>query len=230
MEIAILHQDDHIIVVNKPHGLLVHRSKIAADAEEFLVQLLRDQIDQYVYPVHRLDRKTAGAMVFGLTKEAAQSLTLQLTNRTVCKKYRAIVRGYFPAVPISLDYALANDRGNMKEAITDFRLIDQTEIAVPFGKYATSRYSIVEAMPKTGRTHQIRRHLAHLRHPIIADRPHGCNKQNRLFKERWDMTTMMLHARELEIDHPSSGERMIFIAPYSTAFLDTARLLDFTSL
>jgi tRNA pseudouridine65 synthase len=73
---------------------------------------------------------------------------------------------------------------------------------VPFGKHSTSRYSLVEVRPETGRMHQIRKHFAHILHPIIGDRPYGCNKQNRLFKNKWEMDTMLLHAKSLSFIHP----------------------------
>ncbi|MCG8581888.1 MAG: pseudouridine synthase, partial [Bacteroidales bacterium] len=113
---------------------------------------------------------------------------------------------------IELDYALTNDRGKTQDAITQFKTIKRSELPIPFGKFSTSRYSLIEVCPKTGRVHQIRKHLNHLRHPIIGDRPHGCNKQNRLFKERWNMTTMLLHAQQLELLHPVTKEQLVLKA------------------
>lgn len=209
--LEIVYQDQYMVAVNKPHGLLVHRSSIAADAEEFALQLVRDQIGKTVYPVHRLDRKTSGLLVFALKSRIAAKLKTIFEDANTQKTYSAIVRGYFPDA-IEVDYALTNDRGKTQEAITHFKTISRTELPVPFGKFETSRYSLIEASPKTGRMHQIRKHLNHLRHPIIGDRPHGCNKQNRLFKERWNMTTMLLHARQLELVHPVSAIPMVLQA------------------
>ncbi len=201
-----------MVVINKPHGLLVHKSPIAADASEFAVQKLRDQIHKKVFPVHRIDRKTSGILLFGLSSEAAQKIQAQLEDSKTQKIYLAIVRGFFPD-QIDVDYPLTNDRGKVQEAFTSFKTLKKTELNIPFGKFPTSRYSLIEAYPKTGRMHQIRKHLDHLRHPIIGDRPHGCNKQNKLFKERWNMTTMLLHAGELIIKHPYSNETMHLKAP-----------------
>ncbi len=212
--LEIVYHDKYIVAINKPHGLLVHRSPIASDAQEFALQLVRDQIGQTVYPVHRLDRKTSGILVFALNSRVAAKLKTIFEDPATQKTYRAIVRGYF-SENVEVDYPLTNDRGKTQEAITHFKLIKQSELPIPFGKHSTSRYSLIEAYPKTGRMHQIRKHLNHLRHPIIGDRPHGCNKQNKLFKERWNMTTMLLHAAELKFKHPVTGEELILVAkPY----------------
>ncbi|CAA6830133.1 MAG: tRNA pseudouridine synthase C (EC [uncultured Aureispira sp.] len=216
--LEILYQDAHLVVINKPNGLLVHRSSMANDADEFAVQLLRDQIGQFVYPVHRLDRKTSGVLVFALDKETTRLLQEEMQKKQTVKEYHAIVRGYFPE-EIKVDYALTNDRGKVQEAITRFERLKTTEIDLPLGKYSTSRYSLIKAFPETGRMHQIRKHCNHLRHPIIGDRPHGCSKQNRLFKERWNMTTMLLHAKKLVLFHPFSKEKLRIEARFPAEFL-----------
>ncbi len=177
------------------------------------MQKLRDQIHKKVFPVHRLDRKTSGLLLFGLSSESAQKIQRQLEDSATQKSYVAIVRGYFPN-DIIVNYPLTNDRGIVQEAITSFKTLMRTELNIPMGKFSTSRYSLIEAYPKTGRMHQIRKHLNHLRHPIIGDRPHGCNKQNKLFKEKWNMTTMLLHAERLSIKHPYSNETMNLKAPF----------------
>ncbi|MBK3515991.1 pseudouridine synthase [Carboxylicivirga marina] len=209
--LEIIYQDQYMVVINKPHGLLVHRSPIAADAEEFALQMLRDQIKKSVFPLHRLDRKTSGLLVFALSSSVAAKLQTIFEDSKTQKTYTAIVRGHFPDA-IEVDYALTNDRGKTQDAITHFKTIKRSELPIPFGKFETSRYSLIEAYPKTGRMHQIRKHLNHLRHPIIGDRPHGCNKQNRLFKERWYMTNMLLHAQQLDMIHPVTKEELILKA------------------
>lgn len=226
MDLEILYRDDHLVVINKPHGLLVHRSKIAANAEEFALQILRDQIGQHVYTIHRLDRKTSGVLVFALSQKVNSLMQDQFASHQVSKTYHAIVRGYTPENGI-IDYALINDSGKKQDAVTHFKTIRNTEVPVPFGKFETSRYSLIEIQPQTGRFHQIRKHFAHLRHPIIGDRPHGCNKQNRLFKEKWNMMTMMLHAREIAFHHPITNEPMRINADYHPEFQRTLGFLQF---
>ncbi len=214
----IIHQEESFVAINKPHGLLVHRTSIATEDSEFALQILRKQLNQYVYPIHRLDRKTSGVLLFALDKETTAELQLCLQNDDSQKRYIAIVRGYFPD-QVDVDYALTNDSGKTQDAITHFKCIERVELPIPFGKFETSRYSIIEAKPKTGRMHQIRKHLAHLRYPIIGDRPHGCNKQNKLFLEKWNMKTMLLHAISIDIKHPKTEEQLLIEAPFQAEFI-----------
>lgn len=224
--LEIIYQDDYLVAINKPHGLLVHRSWIAAQETVFALQLLRDQIQKKVFPVHRLDRKTSGVLLFALDKETAKMMQEEFSQQRVSKKYIAIVRGFFPE-KIEVDYPLTNDRNKKQDAITFFQKIKTTELELPFGKYPTSRYSLIHAFPKTGRQHQIRKHLNHLRHPIIGDRPHGCNKQNRLFKEKWEMKTMLLHGKELRVKHPYSQKELVLEAAFSKEFERMMEILEF---
>jgi tRNA pseudouridine65 synthase len=199
----ILFRDEHLIAINKPHGLLVHRSPIAADVQEFAVQTLRDQINQWVTPVHRIDRKTGGILLFALDKETEIAMHKQFMEGAVHKKYLAIVRGYTPDSE-AIDYPLRKENGTLQEAHTDYITLQKVELPIPLGNHPTLRYSLIEATPTTGRMHQLRKHLAHVLHPIIGDRPHGCNKQNRLWKERWEMTTMLLHASLAKVCAPGN--------------------------
>ena len=222
----IIYQDEHLVAINKPNGLLVHRTYLASREDTFALQLLRNQLRQHVHLVHRLDRKTSGVLLFALDPNTTKLLQKEFLEQRIQKKYIAIVRGYFPD-EIEVDYPLKNERGKIQEAITRFKTVKRSEIAVPFGKHNTSRYSLIEAYPQTGRQHQIRKHCNHLRHPIIGDRPHGCNKQNRLFKERWNMTTMLLHALELQIKHPFSGEILVLKARLPLEFTRMKAVLNF---
>ena len=223
--LEIIYQDENLIAINKPHGLLVHRTQIAADATDFALQILRDQIGKRVFPIHRIDRKTSGVLLFGLNNEIVSMVQQTFLDFQVEKKYMAIVRGFFPE-KIEVDYPLTNDRNKTQNAITFFQKIKQTELDIPFGKHLTSRYSLVEAIPKTGRQHQIRKHLNHLRHPIIGDRPHGCNKQNKLFKERWNFKTILLHAKELKFIHPVLKKELHLSASLSPEFLQMKKILQ----
>ncbi len=223
-EINIIFQDDYLVAINKPNGLLVHRTSIAAHETIFALQLVRDQTGQKVYPIHRLDRKTSGVLLFAFDAETAKSVQAQFNTPHLSKKYLAITRGFFPD-QIEVDYPLTNDRNKTQEAITLFKTLKKTELNIPFGKHASSRYSLVEVYPKTGRMHQIRKHCNHLRHPIIGDRPHGCNKQNRLFKEKWGLRTMLLHASEMSFIHPKNKEEIIIEAELNEEFLRMRKVL-----
>lgn len=225
MQLEIIYQDDYLVAINKPHGLLVHRTKIATDVSEFALQLLRDQLGQYVYPCHRLDRKTSGVLLFALDEDTNSLMQQKFAESKVQKKYLAIVRGYTNDKGI-IDYPLKKDNKILQEAVTAYKTLDRTELNIPSSGNPTSRYSLVEVEPLTGRMHQIRKHFAHIFHPIIGDRPHGCNKQNKLFKDKWDMTTMMLHANLLKFQHPYISEEVLIPARLSSEFHRLLSILD----
>ena len=185
----------------------MHRTKIALDADEFALQILRDQIGQKVFPTHRLDRKTSGVLLFAKDEETNRLMQTQFMDQKVLKTYKAIVRGWTEDEG-TIDYVLTNDSGKTQDAITHYKTLNKSEIDLPNGKFSTARFSLVELKPETGRMHQLRKHLAHIFHPIIGDRPHGCNKQNKLFKEHFSMMEMLLHAENLEFKHPKSGEEV----------------------
>lgn len=224
--LEIVYQDDYLIAINKPHGLLVHRSKIADDAKEFALQMLRDQVGRHVNPTHRLDRKTGGVLLFAFDKETEIAMQKQFQESLVDKHYLAIVRGYAPS-EMEIDYPLAKENGTLQEAQTSFVTLQQSEIPLEIGKHATSRYSLVKANPKTGRMHQLRKHFAHIFHPIIGDRPHGCNKQNRYFKEHLQMNTMMLHALNLTFEHPVTKQKITINADVQDEFKRMMKLMNF---
>jgi len=227
MMLEILYQDSHLVAINKPHGLLVHRSKYADEAKVFAVQELRNQIGQHVFPVHRLDRKTSGVLLFALSPEINSLMNQQFAENKVSKKYVAVVRGLTQDKGI-INYPLENEVGTLKEAVTNYTTLQRTEIPVPLGKFQSSRYSLVAVTPETGRMHQIRKHFAHIFHPIIGDRPHGCNKQNRMFKERWNMDTMLLHAHEISFIHPITQVQTTIQASLHDEFLRSLELLNMT--
>jgi tRNA pseudouridine65 synthase len=222
--LEIVYQDDYIIAINKPHGLLVHRSSIARDAKEFAIQQLKSQIGKHVSPVHRLDRKTSGVLLFALDKETEIAMHQKFMNGDIGKEYLAIVRGYSPD-DMEIDYPLLKENGVLQEAFTAFKTLKRAELNVPLGKHPTSRYSLIKAKPTTGRMHQLRKHFAHIFHPIIGDRKHGCNKQNRFFKEQWNMTTMLLHASKLQFNHPISKEDVQISAPVQEEFQRMMKLM-----
>ena len=226
MLLEIIYQDEYLAAINKPHGLLVHRTKLANDADEFALQILRDQLEKHVFPVHRLDRKTGGVLLFGLNEDINKAMQRAFADKMVSKKYLAIVRGFTEDYG-TIDYPLKRENGRIQEAITQYNTLDRAELDIPFGKHQTSRYSLLEINPLTGRYHQIRKHLDHIHHPIIGDRPHGCNKQNKLFKEKFQLMTMMLHARELSFRHPVTNEEIRIVAEIQDEFKRMIRLMKF---
>jgi tRNA pseudouridine65 synthase len=226
LPLEILYQDSDLVAINKPHGLLVHRSKIAVDTDIFAVQLLRDQLNAHVYPVHRLDRKTSGVLLFALNENCNRAMQMQFSEGKVNKKYHAIVRG-FTDDEMDIDYPLRREDGVVQSAFTSFKTMKRVEVEMPSGKHATSRYSMLELKPTTGRMHQLRKHLAHVLHPIIGDRPHGCNKQNKIFKEKFEMDTMLLHAVEIQFSHPVTGDAIEIKASYQPEFKRMISVLGF---
>lgn len=219
--IHILYKDDDIIVVHKPSGLLVHRSAIDKYETEFLVEQLREQIGLRVFNVHRIDKPTSGLMVLALNKHSAQKLSLSFQAHKVSKEYLAIVRGYTQDQVI--DYALkekldkmtdnnANQNKAAQAAISELSTLATIELGIPLGRYQSARFSLVKLVPKTGRKHQLRRHMAHIRHPIVGDTTHGDGKQNRFARTHLGLTRLALLASKLSFPHPVSGKILHFTA------------------
>ena len=217
MQLSILFEDDYLIAVDKPSGLLVHPSWITKPDEPTLMGLLKEQFNaEKLHTIHRLDRATSGVMLVGKEIESSKRMQEQFQSREVKKEYECLVRGWlteregridYPLVPKYDKFAdpLASQDKEAKEAVTDFKLIAQTELEIPVGRYSTSRYSRVACYPHTGRKHQIRRHMKHLLHPIIGDTKYGEGRHNRMFREHFDLHRLVLLARTIHFTHPVSG-------------------------
>lgn len=209
--IAIVHEDDSCVVVYKPPGLLVHRTRLDAGENEALVQRLRDQLGYFVYPVHRLDKPTAGLTLLAKSADDAATYSMAFRDGLAEKHYLAIVRGWVHGEGV-VDYPLLPEvvgRTRRKpvvhqDAVTHFRVLEHFELPVPVGRYQSARFSLIDLRPLTGRRHQLRRHMAHLRHPIIGDTRHGDGVQNRYFEDRWGVRRLMLVAVSLSL--PEAGK------------------------
>ncbi|WKE67493.1 tRNA pseudouridine(65) synthase TruC [Gallaecimonas kandeliae] len=220
--LEICFQDEHLVVIDKPAGLLVHRSKIAAGERVFAMQLLRDQLGQHVYPVHRLDRPTSGLLLFALSPEVARQLAEQFSARQVKKSYLSLVRGWVKEGAV-LDYPLVEEydavmgqprkEKEAQDAVTAYAPLAHCELPHAVGRYQTARYSLVTCSPLTGRRHQLRRHFDHLRHPIVNDTTHGDGKHNLLFREVLGFRELALRAWRLAFTHPVTGEALDIRAP-----------------
>jgi len=216
-ELSVLYRDEHYVIVDKPSGLLVHRTELDRERDVAL-QRVRDQIGRRVYPVHRLDRPTSGLLAFALSPEAAEALAEHFRGRGVEKRYLAVVRGWTPSDGV-IDRPLKDRaRGISQEALTRYRRLDNVELAIPVSRYPAARYSLVEARPVTGRHHQIRRHFAGISHPLVGDTTHGQGPHNRLFRDHFDVHRLLLRAVSLAFMHPYSGRRISVCQPLDTVF------------
>lgn len=216
----ILHQDDALIAVNKPAGLAVHRSKMVGNADEFLIDLLREQVGGTLHLAHRLDRATSGVLLVARSSEVAAALGEQFMGRDVHKQYLAVVRGWPEPEEALVDYPLPGSResGPRRDARTRYRRLATVDVPIELGRYPQQRYALVLAEPETGRFRQIRKHMAHLHHPIIGDCQHGRSDHNRLYKQHFGCHRMLLHAWRLRFSHPVSGAPMLIEAPLDDAF------------
>ncbi|WP_439101183.1 tRNA pseudouridine(65) synthase TruC [Congregibacter sp.] len=226
--LEIVHRDSDLVVINKPPGLLVHRSKIDRHETRFALQLLRDQIGQHVFPVHRLDKPTSGLLAFALHPEVATLLSEQFARRKVTKQYLAVVRGYAPAEGI-IDHPLTEKHDRIadrqartakppQDALTHYRRLAQIEWPEAVDRYPQARYSLMELRPQTGRKHQLRRHMKHIGHPIIGDANHGKGVHNRFFAEKLDCPRLLLACIGLAFEHPLSGDPLRLCAKPGVAF------------
>jgi tRNA pseudouridine65 synthase len=203
----ILWQDDAIIAVEKPAGMLVHPTDLTG-RETTCVDVVSEIAGCRVMPIHRLDRKVAGVLLFAKSSAVARVLGSQFQNREVEKHYVALVRGWTEE-SFEVDHEVPSIRGHCKrQATTVFKQLAKTEIAASISKYDTARFSLVSAQPLTGRYHQIRRHLKHVHHPIIGDTVYGRGEYNQFFRRHFDYEGMFLVAVGLKFCHPLSAERV----------------------
>ncbi len=205
--LRILYQDDACAVVDKPSGMIVHRGWANDDRD--LLRVTRDTLGRYVYPLHRLDRGASGAVLFALNEHAARVLNRSFADRSLEKRYLALTRGHPPEHGL-IDHPIPRAPG-------EERVPAQTEY---FRIGTFERYALVVALPRTGRLHQIRRHLKHVSCPLIGDVRYGKGEHNRLFREQYALDRLALHAAALRFVHPVTGQRMTVRAPLLGSFSD----------
>jgi tRNA pseudouridine65 synthase len=213
MELEILYRDELIVAVNKPSGWDVHRNEFNRH-RPIVLQSLRNQINKEVHPVHRLDGGTSGVLLFATEKEVLRFLNDQFQSRETTKVYHCISRGF--AKDINCQEPLRVHE-NVVDAETDFKCLAQIVLPWPNEKFPQSRYSFLEARPKTGRFHQIRRHLRYLGWPIAGDTKHGDGTHNQLWRDQMKIERLLLHASSLTILHPNN-EKLTITAPLPSEF------------
>ncbi len=213
---TILYQDEHLVAIDKPPGALVHRTSSCRERQQVVLQRLRDQLDRWVWPVHRLDRATSGVLLLALDPDTASALARQFKERRVDKHYLALVRGWPEAegtIDLPVHTSDRKDPEQKKPAVTEYRRLAQVELPVAVDRYPTSRYALVAVHPVTGRYQQIRQHFKKISHPLIGDTTWGSGKHNRFFRDRYGIRRLMLHALRLAFIHPVSSERVAVEAP-----------------
>jgi tRNA pseudouridine65 synthase len=228
--LEILYQDEHLVAINKPSGLLVHRSPIDRHETEFAIQTLRNQLGRFVYPIHRLDKPTSGVLLFALDKESAKIMGEKFMAHEAKKSYIAVVRGYTLqsgeidyALSIKFDKIADKDSSSDKEpqeALTHYKRLATVELDFEVGKYDKTRYSLVKLNPLTGRKHQLRRHMKHISHHILGDTKYGRGEHNKLIRQEFGCHRMLLHAIALEISHPYTKELLYIKAPLDVTFIE----------
>lgn len=217
--LPLLYLDEHLLAVDKPAGLAVHRSRLVGADETYLMDRLREQVTGQLHAVHRLDRATSGVLLVARDAAVAADLGRQLMARTVDKRYLAVVRGW-PAEQGEIDYPLsgASLRGEAKPALTRWRRLATVEVPLALGRYAQQRYALLEVAPETGRYRQIRRHFHHVSHHLLGDTSHGRGDHNRLIRQHYGVHRLLLHAWRLTLLHPLTQRPLQLQAPLDTAW------------
>lgn len=208
--LTILYQDTQLIAVAKPAGLLVHRSKLDVHDNDNVLRRLREQCGRFLYPVHRLDKPTSGVLLFALDTDSARSLSQQFEQQLVGKHYLAVVRGYTEAAG-HIDYAIIDRDARTRQrnaAFTTYQRLARLELPHRIDRYPTTRYSLLDIKPATGRRHQIRLHMKHIKHPLIGDTSYGKAAHNRFFAEQYGSRRLLLHAHKLDFCHPVDGREI----------------------
>lgn len=234
--LTILYRDPQLIAIDKPAGLLTHRSDIERHETRFAVQMLRDQIGQHVQPVHRLDRGTSGVLLFALDAAAKRALGAQFERNEVHKRYLAVVRGW-PDESGSIDHPLSRRHDDYgaplknqapQDARTEYRRLACVELPIAVERYASARYALLALNPLSGRRHQLRRHMKHIAHPIIGDATHGKGRHNRLFQELFGYQRLLLAATDMQLIHPISGQALHVQAGLAEDFTEVIEKLGWS--
>lgn len=214
MKLEILYEDDYIVVVNKPNNVLMYPSYYARNIKEpTLFEILNKPLGTKYQPLHRLDRKTSGVVIFGKRSEVAAAFQELFSGNKIEKRYLAIVRGFCNDEGIIDTPVKHEDTGVYKDALTIYKTLKTYEWEKPVTPYPQSRYSLLELTPKTGRMHQLRKHMNKISHPIIGDHKYGDRNYNKLFTHEFGVDRLLLHANKLTFQHPFTGERLTLSAP-----------------
>lgn len=216
--IDIVYEDNDVLVVNKPKGMVVHpangnESGTLVNAILYHCGASLSSINGVVRPgiVHRIDKDTSGLLMIAKNDYAHNSLAEQLADHSITRAYRAIVYNNFLEDQGTVDKPIGRDpKDRLKQAVTDLnskRAVTHYKVLERFGNF-----TMIEARLETGRTHQIRVHMAYIKHPLVGDLVYGPKKK------MLGVDTQMLHAKVLGFKHPSTGEYMEFNSPLPAEF------------
>ena len=226
----IIFEDDGLIVLFKPSRMYVHPPEdlIARKTvgRHTCIHWLQDTHKIIANPIHRLDFSTEGLLIFAKNTNIASALNLQMRQKQIQKFYDAVVRGWFKNSFGEINLPLEMDTTNgLAECITLYSTILKIELNHTVNtNFATTRYSLLDIELKTGRWHQIRRHMNRVSHPIIGDREHGDGRHNIFFRDVLGIDGLCLKAKRLEFYHPVTDKKMIFHAPVSELWQKINRL------
>lgn len=210
MNVAVIFEDEYILCVSKPNNMLVHHafhSRNVAD-ETSLLQQIETEKGIKTYPIHRLDRKTSGIILLAKNKSFVAKFQEMFTNNTIQKTYFGVVRGFAPEIKIIDSPVKGRDANVHKDALTHLKTLANVTLDIPVKPYDTSRYSLVELKPKTGRMHQLRVHANKISHPLIGDAKYGDKNHDLMFTENFNCKNLFLHAGKLEFTHPFTAEKL----------------------
>jgi len=228
----VLYQDQFCVVIDKPEGFHVHNPEwkdVKVPKEKIIMPQLRDQLGQWVYPVHRLDAATSGCLIWALSSEAAAYFSLKLQEGHFKKIYHAVARGWAgDEFEIKISLKSENDPEKFLEAHTIGHTMARIEHDVSVGnRHPKARYSLLKLQAVSGRFHQLRRHLNHISHPIVGDVAHGDRFHNRYFREELNIKGLCLRAQSLEFpSHGNPEKRILVDAPETPKWSQVKQLFQ----
>lgn len=216
MKLEIIFEDKYIICVNKPNNVLVHHAFLSRNVgdEDSLLQLIDKELNLKVYPIHRLDRKTSGMILMAKEKEFVSKFQELFIAKEIQKTYFGVVRGFSPESKIIDSPVKGRDANVHKEALTHLKTLENIILDIPVKPYDSSRYSLVELLPKTGRMHQLRVHSNKISHPLIGDTKYGDKNHDVMFEDNFGWKNLFLHAGQLKFTHPFSLEKLVLKATF----------------
>nr|WP_298993133.1 pseudouridine synthase [uncultured Polaribacter sp.] len=231
MSLEIIFEDEYILCVNKPNNVLVHHAHLSRNVadEDSLLQLIEAQKALKVYPIHRLDRKTSGIILLAKQKEYVADFQSLFTNNTIQKTYYGVVRGFSPETKIIDSPVKGRDAKVHKDALTELNTLAKITLNIPVKPYDSSRYSLVELLPKTGRMHQLRVHMNKISHPLIGDAKYGDKNHDLMYENQFGFNNLFLHAGQLEFTHPFTNEKLVLKATFPKDWLSLFEKFDWSN-